>query len=341
MQQATFASLEFQHKAKRTRREVFLNEMLQVVAFSRLEALIEPHYAVKSKERADGRGRPARGVSLMLKMYFLQQWFGLADEALEDTIYDSQAMSCFLGLDIGSERVPDATTLLQFRRLLEQKNLTQAILAEVNAHLTERGLLLRQGTLIDASIFQAPSSTKNQEKSRDAEMHQTKKGNQWHFGAKAHIGVDAQSGLVHTVVTTAANVADVAVASQLLHGQEQSLHADAGYTGLERREEITAVQEAGTLNATLEFHIAEKRGKIKALPEGEHKTLRKTIEHLKAKIRARVEHPFHIVKNLFKHKKLRYKGIAKNGAQMNVLFALANLVIVKRSLLGANALIAS
>jgi len=341
MQQISFASLEFRHKAKRTKRELFLEEMQRVVPFSRLEGLIEPHYAVKSKARTDGRGRPARGVRLMLKMYFLQQWFGLADEALEDTIYDSQAMLGFLGLDLGGERVPDATTLLQFRHLLERKHLTQAILAEVNAHLSERGLLLRQGSLIDASIFQAPSSTKNQEKTRDAEMHQTKKGNQWYFGAKAHIGVDAQSGLTHTVVTTAANVSDITVASKLLHGQEDALHADAGYIGLEQREEMTAAQAAGTLKATLKFQIAEKRSNIKALPEGEYKTLRQSIERCKAQIRARVEHPFHIVKNLFKHKKLRYKGIAKNGAQMNVLFALANLLIAKRSLLSADTLIAS
>ena len=330
MKQISFSDAEFNSKARVTRRERFLDDMSRVVPFERLQALIEPHYAVKSKGNGNKGGRPARGVALMLRMYFLQQWFGLSDEGLEDAIYDSQAMRGFLGIDLGRERVPDATTLLGFRRLLERQGLTQAILAEVNAHLSEKGLLLRSGTIIDATIINAPSSTKNRAKARDGEMHQTKKGNQWHFGAKAHIGVDAQSGLVHTVRFTAANVADVAVATQLLHGQERQVHADAGYTGLERREEFIEAKRGGKLREEIECLIAEKRSKIKARPQGALRDTLKALEHSKASIRAWVEHPFHVVKNLFGHRKLRYKGLAKNAAQWNVLFALANLVLVGR-----------
>ncbi len=195
MKQTSFASAEYAGKKRQTRRERFLGEMNAVVPWGRLEALIEPHYPRSGKV-----GRPPIGVPRMLRMYFLQQWYTLADEALEDALYDSQAMREFIGIDLGRENVPDATTLLKFRRLLEQHDLTSAILAEVNAHLTERGLLMRQGTVVDATIIAAPSSTKNARRERDPAMHQTKKGNQWYFGMKAHIGADRDSKLVHTVV---------------------------------------------------------------------------------------------------------------------------------------------
>jgi IS5 family transposase len=213
--------------------------------------------------------------------------------------------------------VPDATTLLNFRHLLEAPGLTERIFETVKDLLRERGLLLERGTLVDATIIEAPSSTKNKDHARDPEMHQAKKGNQWHFGMKAHIGADADSGLVHTVVCTAANAADVTETPNLLHGTEREVHADAGYTGAEKRAEIH------DLHVT--WYVAMKRGKLKELTE--------QAEHLKAKIRARVEHPFHIVKDLFRHRKVRYKGLAKNAAQMHTLFALANLVIAKRALL--------
>jgi IS5 family transposase len=222
----------------------------------------------------------------MLRIYFLHQWYGLADEALEDTIYDSQAMRGFTGINLGVEAVPDATELLSFRHLLEAHELTARILAEVHALLCERQLLRRAGTLVDATIIAAPSSTKNKTGARNPEMHQTKKGNQWHFGRKAHIRADAESGLVHTVAGTAANVSDISQTHALLHGQEKTVHVDAGYIGVEKRAEIIA-EHSG-----LEWRIAGKRGKIKEMPEGWVKELTLGFEKLKARARALVEHPF-------------------------------------------------
>ena len=216
MRQTSFASLEFAGKKRVTRREKFLAQMQQVVPWARLLALIEPHYP-----RSGRVGRPPVGLERMLRMYFLQQWFALSDEALEDALYDSHSMREFVGIDLAREAVPDATTLLKFRRLLEAHALTAQLFEAINAHLAEQGLLLREGTMVDASIIAAPSSTKNKDKTRDPQMHQTKKGNQWHFGMKAHIGVDADSGLVHTVIGTAANVNDVTQAAGQLHDKEK------------------------------------------------------------------------------------------------------------------------
>jgi transposase, IS5 family len=320
-QQMSFAQSEYAGKKKVTRRERFLGEMEWVVPWARLCAVIEPHYPQGK------RGRPPIGIERMLRIYFLQQWYALADEALEDALYDSQAMRTFGGIDLSVEAVPDATTLLKFRHLLEAHDLTRQIFAEVGALLSERKLLMKEGTIVDATIIAAPSSTKNTRKERDPEMHQTKKGNQWYFGMKAHIGVDAQSGLVHSVTGTAANVADIAQTHALLHGQEKAAYADAGYLGVEKREEIA------TRSPGVEWYVAAKRGKVKALAEGLVKELTVQFERLKAQVRARVEHPFHIIKNLFRHRKTRYRGLAKNTAQLHSLFALANLFIARRSLL--------
>ena len=227
--QLSFSQAEYAKKKKTTRREVFLEKMEHVVPWSRLVEVIEPHY---SKSGAHVRGRPPIALERMLRMYWLQQWHGLADEAVEDAVYDSQALSGFMGINRSRESVPDATTLMGFRHLLEENDKTQAMLVELNAMLLERGLLMTQGTLVDATLMAAPSSTKNREHARDPEMHQTKKGNEWHFGMKAHIGVDRDSGLVHTVVSTAANVSDISQTPELLHGQETELWADAGYVGV-------------------------------------------------------------------------------------------------------------
>jgi transposase, IS5 family len=324
-QQMSFAQSEYAGKKKVTRRERFLGEMEKVVPWERLCGVIAPHYPKGE------RGRPPIGIERMLRIYFLQQWYALADEALEDALYDSQAMRTFAGIDLSVEAVPDATTLLKFRHLLEAHHLPEAIFAEVGALLSERQLLMREGTIVDATIIAAPSSTKNAGKERDPQMHQTKKGNQWHFGMKAHIGVDAQSGLVHSVSGTAANVADIAQTHVLLHGQEKAAFADAGYLGVEKREEILR-QCPG-----VEWHVAAKRGKIKAMTEGAIKELTQQLEKLKAQVRARVEHPFHILKNLFRHRKTRYRGLAKNTAQLQSLFALANLFIARRWLLSPDA----
>jgi IS5 family transposase len=321
--QLSFAQAEYARKKKTTRREKFLAQMEQVVPWKRLVALIEPHYP---KGR---RGRPPVGIERMLRIYFLQQWYGLADEALEDTIYDSQAMRSFAGIDLSSQPVPDATTLLKFRHLLEEHELTKGIFNEVNAHLEDKRLLMREGTLVDATIIAAPSSTKNQQGERDPQMHQTKKGNQWYFGMKAHIGADASSGLVHTVVGTAANVSDISQTHELLHGEEKIVHADAGYIGVEKRAEIIA------RHSEVDWRIAAKRGKLKAMPESWVKDLSLGYEKLKARVRALVEHPFHVIKNLFKHRKVRYRGLKKNTAQLHTLFALANLVIARKHLLVA------
>lgn len=330
--QLSFASYEFAQKKRVTRREKFLAEMEQVVPWARLEALIEPMYPSAGRV-----GRQPVGVARMLRMYCLQHWFSLSDEAVEDAIYDSQSMRDFVGIDLARESVPDATTLLKFRRLLEERGLTKRLFDEINVLLSERGLLLREGTMVDATIIAAPPSTKNKDQARDSEMHQTKKGNTWHFGMKAHIGADTESGLVHSLHTTPANESDVAHAHEVLHGQEAHAHGDAGYTGVEKRPEITQAQAQGKLRTDIQWHVARKRGTIKQMADGPLKELLLAAERAKAQIRARVEHPFHVVKNLFRHKKARYKGLAKNTAQLYSLFGLANLVIAKNKILSPQA----
>ncbi|HEV6966510.1 IS5 family transposase [Roseateles sp.] len=323
MSQRSFASAEYAMKKKLTRREKFLADMERIVPWPRLIAVIEPLYPKSGRV-----GRPPIGVTKMLRMYCLQQWYGLADEALEDALYDSQALRDFVGVDLSRESVPDATTLLKFRRLLQANDLTRALFDEINAHLSEQGLLMRAGTIVDATIIAAPSSTKNEGNARDPEMHQTKKGNQWFFGMKAHIGVDAESGLVHSVMGTAANVADVTQAGALLHGDETHAFGDAGYRGVGKRKEAQGPQ----------WHVAVPPGKRRKLDLTRRwAQLLEQVEQLKASVRAKVEHPFHVVKNLFRHRKARYKGLAKNEAQLFSLFGLANLVIAKRELLAIHA----
>lgn len=317
--QTTFAHAEFAAKKKTTRREKFLAGMEEVIPWARLLAVIEPHYPKGQ------RGRPPIGLERMLRVYFLQQWYGLADEALEDALYDSQALQRFARIDLSAEGVPDATTLLNFRHLLETHDLCKGLFNAINTDLAARGLLLREGTLVDATLIAAPSSTKNAKKERDPQMHQVKKGNQWYFGMKAHIGADRDSKLVHTMVVTAANVADVTQTAELLHGQETQVHADAGYTGVEKRSEIVA------LKRKIDWQVACKRGSIKTMAEGAEKAALQAVEKTKAAVRAFVEHPFHIVKNLFRHRKVRYRGLAKNGHQLYTLFALANVVIGART----------
>lgn len=318
--QLSFAVSEYALKKKQTRREKFLAQMEEMVPWGRLVPLIAPHYPKGEK------GRPPKGIERMLRVYFLQQWYGLADEALEDAIYDSQAMRLFVGVDLCSEGVPDATTLLKFRHLLETHDLTHGILEEINAMLSEKKCQMKEGTILDATLIAAPSSTKNEKRERDPAMHQTRKGNQWYFGMKAHIAVDAQSGLVAKVIGTAANVSDLSQTHELLHGQEKDVFADAGYLGVEKRPEIVSRPHQPR------WHIAAKRGKVRAMAEGPLKELTQELEKVKAQIRARVEHPFHILKNLFKYRKVRYRGLAKNTAQLQTLFALANLILARRTL---------
>ncbi len=322
--QRSFSELEYATKKKVTRRDRFLGEINAITPWSALVTEIEPFYP-----KGEGRGRPPMGIERMLRMYIAQQCFGLSDEGAEDALYDSQAIRGFVGIELSRDAVPDATTLLKFRHLLEEHKLTECIFTAINVHLSSKGLMLKEGTVVDATIIAAPSSTKNQSEGRDPEMHQTKKGNQWHFGMKAHIGVDMHSGLVHTVVTTPANVNDVTQAHSLLHGKETMAFGDAGYQGVEKRPELK--------HPGVRWFVAMRPGKRRALPDTESGRLEDGIEKLKASIRAKVEHPFRYVKNLFGHKKNRYWGLAKNTAQLFTLFALANLVIAKRRLFELNA----
>ena len=316
--QSSFSALEFAAKKKLTRRERFLREIDAVTPWSELAARIESFYP-----KGRGRGRPPIGLPRMLRMYVVQQCLGLSDEGIEDAVYDSQAIRGFIGIDLAREAAPDATTLLKFRRLLETHGLTQAIFEAINAHLAAKGLLLREGSVVDATIISAPSSTRNETGTRDPEMHQTKKGKNWFFGMKAHIGADRDSGLVHTVIGTAANVNDVTVGNALLHGQETDVFADAGYQGADKRDDATAAN----------WHVAMKpsvRKKWKKQPRiGK---LLDYVERVKAGVRAKIEHPFYFVKNRFGLKKVRYRGLAKNTAQLFTLFGLANLLIAKRQL---------
>ena len=321
--QTSFSELEYAAKKKQTRRDRFLSESEAVTPWAELGKAIAPYYPSSS-----GRGRPPIGLVLMLRMYVAQQCFGLSNEGAADALYDSQAIRRFVGVDLSREAAPDATTLLNFRHLLEVHQLTESIFNTINAHLAEKGLFLREGTIVDATLIAAAPSTKNKNGKRDGEMHQAKKGNQWHFGMKAHIGVDAQSGLVHTVIGTAANVHDIIQAQAFLHGGETDVFGDAGYQGVEKREENLA------LPAT--WHVAMRPGKRKVLPKTTEGELLEMIEHTKASIRAKVEHPFHVVKNLFRHRKARYKGLAKNTAQLFSLFGFANLLLARRWLLNVS-----
>ena len=323
MQQISFSQMEYAGKKRITRRERFLGEMERVVPWSALLEVLEPYYP-KGK-----RGRPPIGLERMLRVYFIQQWYGLSDEGVEDAITDSQALRRFVGIDLSREDAPDATTLLQFRRLLETHRLTEKLFSCINGQLAAQGLLLKEGTIADATILSAPSSTKNREKARDPEMHQTKKGNQYYFGMKAHIGADSQSGLVHTVTGTAAHVADITETEKLLHGEERVVFLDAGYTGIEKRAEVKEKK--------VKWLVAMKRGKLKAMPEDRLKTLTGQLERAKASVRAKVEHAFHVLKNLFHYRKVRYKGLFKNTVQLHMLFGLVNLVLVKKKRLALHA----
>ena len=318
MKQMTFAAAEYAGKRKQTRKELFLIEMDQVVPWKGLVALIEPHYP-----KGEG-GRPAYPLMAMLRVHLMQNWFGYSDPAMEEALYETTILRQFAGLSL--ERIPDETTILNFRRLLEKHELAAGILAVINGYLGDRGLSLRQGTIVDATLINAPSSTKNKDGKRDPEMHQAKKGNQYYFGMKAHIGVDDESGLVHSVVGTAANVADVTQVDKLLHGEENMVGADAGYTGVEKRPEHEGREVI--------WQIAARRSTYKKLSKRSalYKAKRK-IEKAKAQVRAKVEQPFRVIKRQFGYVKTRFRGLAKNTAQLVTLFALSNLWMARRHLL--------
>ena len=313
------ASLELNLSAKKTRKREFLAQMERVVPWAALVALIAPYYP-------EGRtGRPPFALETMLRIHFLQQWFSLSDPAMEEAFFDVPLYREFAQLN-AYERMPDESTILRFRHRLEKHKLANAILTTVNDLLGAQGLLLRQGSAVDATLIAAPSSTKNKEGKRDPEMHSSKKGNQWHFGTKAHIAVDADSGLVHTVRGTAGHVADVAEGNTLLHGEETVVFADAGYQGVDKRPDA---------RPNAQWQVAMRPGKRKKLDKANSPidALVDKIEKCKASIRAKVEYPFRVVKRQFGFVKVRYRGLQKNTLQLKTLFALSNLWMARHRLI--------
>ena len=313
-EQPTFAELDYQHKRRRTRRELFLERMDSLVPWQRLEERIRPHYPQAE------RGRRPYPLSVMLRVHVVQLCYNLSDPAMEDLLYEAESVRRFAGLRM-SEPIPDESTILHFRHLLERHQLGQGLFGEIEDQLEEQGVRLREGTIVDATIIEAPSSTKNRTGQRDPEMRQVKKGNQYHFGMKLHIGVDAKTGLVHSFSTTSANVHDVTEAHRVLHGRESQVWGDAGYIGVQKREE--------NLGLAVEWQVAMKPGQRRKLEPDSPAAIG---ERVKASIRAKVEHPFLDVKGLFGYAKVRYRGLAKNRERLALLLGLSNLKRVQGSL---------
>jgi IS5 family transposase len=313
MQRASFASLAYENKKKKTRRERFLEEMNQAIPWEELLQVVREHYPKA------GNGRQPMLLERMLRIYFMQQWYGLSDPGMEDALYDSESMRRFADIDLEVDVVPDETTILNFRHLLERHNLTKKIFEKTQRYLTGKGLLLREGTIVDATIINAPSSTKNRDNTRDKEMRQTKKGNQWNFGMKAHVGTDTGRGLAHSVVVTDAAVHDSRVMDELLHGEEAVVYGDKAYANEGKSNEYEA--------KGIEWCINRKANRGQQLtPEDIDRN------HRQSQIRAKGEHAFRVVKHLWHYQKVRYKGLYKNAAQVFSLFALANLYLVRHDL---------
>ena len=314
MKQMTLAAANFERYRKTTRREAFLLEMDRVVPWRELCALIEPVYPKA------GNGRPPIGLERMLRIHFLQHWFNLSDPAVEEALYDSAAMRKFVGIDLGREPAPDETTACRFRHLIEAHDLGRGLFEAVHRHLDARGIKVTTGTIVDATIIAAPSSTKNADKARDPDMHQTKKGNQWYFGMKAHIGIDSKTKVIHSVVATAANVSDSEVLPDLLHGDETRVWGDQAYRGQGDVIRKHAPQATDFTNRRYRH-----RGVVDEVERGRNRT--------KSKVRAKVEHAFGVIKRVFGFAKVRYRGLEKNADRLFVAAALANLFVVRRRLL--------
>jgi len=314
MKQQSLASQGvFEKYGRKSRRELFLDEMEQIVPWCGLESLVRPHYAKA------GNGRQPVGLSIMLRTYFVQQWFNLSDPGVEELLYESPAVRRFVGVDLGVASAPDETTILRFRHLLERHDLGGLMLDAVNVHLEAKGIKIQTGTIVDASIIHAPSSTKNSTGERDPEMHQTRKGNQWFFGLKAHIGVDAKEGHVHSVATSAASVADSHMLPALLHGEEGKVWGDGGYQG-----QTEAIKEAAPKAQDMTCRRTRFKNYVDELQKKKNRT--------KSRVRAKVEHPFRILKRVFGFDKVRYRGIAKNHHRLCVNFALVNLYMHRKRL---------
>ncbi|MCF6208387.1 MAG: IS5 family transposase [Ghiorsea sp.] len=308
MSQLSFSEMEYSNKKRMTRRERFLERMDKLIPWSALESKLSVRYPKR------GNGRPPYALGVMLRVHCMQLFYNLSDPMMEDSLYEIDSMRRFAGLKL-SKPIPDETTILNFRRFLEKHGFGELIFAEINAHLQAQGLSLSKGTIVDASIISAPTSVKNKTKKRDPEMHQTKKGNQWHFGMKLHIGVDSHTGLVHSAVCTAANAHDVTQAGELLHGEEGSVHADAGYVGVGKRKEHQG-REVG-------WKIAARPSKRKMMPKC---TKQLAMEKEKSSVRAKVEHPFYWVKCFFGYSKVRYRGLDKNKNRLYMLLGFTNLL---------------
>jgi IS5 family transposase len=313
MEKVTFASLAYDSKKKKTKRERFLEEMDRVIPWDELIPIISPYYP------RIGNGRQPMALWRMLRIYFMQQWYGLSDPAMEDSLYDIESMRRFAGIDLEIDIVPDETTILNFRHLLEKHHLTQKLFDKTKRYLMEKGLLLREGTIVDATIISASSSTKNQQKTRDQEMKSTKKGNQWYFGMKAHVGTDTGKGLVRDIVVTDASVHDSQVMDELVHEEEDVIYGDRAYSSEKKKQEYEA--------RGVKWRVNLKGCRWHQLTDEE-----KAVNHQRSQIRAKGEYAFRIVKHLWHYQKVKYKGLYKNAAQVFSLFALANLYLVRHEL---------
>ena len=313
MSQLTFAEAEYQNKKRKTRRELFLEKMDSLIPWAKLEKKLRKHYPKGEN------GNPPYPLPIMLRVHCLQLFYNLSDPAMEDALYEIESMRRFAGLRL-SDRLPDESTILRFRHFLERHKLGEVIFDTVSAQLRQQGLMMREGTIVDATIIAAPSSTKNQDGERDPEMRQTKKGNEWHFGMKMHIGVDDRDGLIHSIETTAANVHDLTAADQLLHGEEQRVWGDAGYTGIHKRDAFK--------DRDVDWRIALRPGTRSNLAD----QLQEMLEGIKASVRAKVEHPFRTIKQQFGYTKVRYRGLAKNTNRLYVLSAFTNLLRAEKYL---------
>lgn len=321
MKQQTFSDIEYSNRRKKTKREEFLDSMDEMIPWDHWVGIIRPYYP------SGKRGRPPKSIEAMLRMYLMQNWFNLSDAGIEDAIYDSYAMRSFMHLDFLAQQVPDATTLLHFRHLIEENGIGERIFADVKARFDRAGLIMHGGTIVDATIIAAPSSTKNQEGKRDPEMHQTKKGNQWYHGMKVHSGTDAGSGYVHTITGTAANVHDIDEAAKLIREDDVVVYGDSGYSGVEKREEI---RKDGHLSS-VEFRTNKRSSSIRGCSSYKGINWDREMEQRKSSTRCKVEHPFLIVKKQFGYAKVAYRGIAKNMNRFHILFASANLVMCARA----------
>ena len=316
----TFSDMEYSGRKHVTQKEKFLRAMDAIIPWAAWVNKIMPYYPTGK------RGRPTRGIELMLRMYLLQIWFNLSDEGIEDAIYDSYAMRSFVRINFLEEQVPDATTLLKFRHLLEEHHLCEEIFKDIKERLEQAGLMMRGGTIVDATIIHSTSSTKNKEGQRDPEMHQTKKGNQWHHGMKVHAGADAGTGYIHTITGTAANVHDIAETSKLLRKDDEVCYGDSGYLGVEKRPEIKENEHL----SRIAYRICRKPSRLNVSKDYQGIDWEREIEHRKASVRCKVEHAFLIVKQQFGYSKTAYRGISKNMNRFFMLFGCANLVMCIR-----------